>query len=216
MSVQKARHRPEMSHSNFSENDEPSCSLDQYITGPPGIWDCFESKSSAASSSTLILLSCLIEWVICPAINTGIFCTTKAGIRSPQFSFVPVNKPSFFSFSFWAQSSIAASIISQIFSKTIISILYYTEQSIPGYVKFFMITVSSFQYIYYNCINISCLPSTLLHKSITFAQLSFSFQSKCSNIGKQTIRWLFFLSFYLPVLLWLFTCFLPLKFLIFL
>lgn len=177
MSVQKARHRPEMSHSNFSENDEPSCSLDQYITGPPGIWDRFESKSSAAGNIMLILLSCLIERVICPAINTGIFCTTKAGIRSPQFSFVPVNKPSFFSF-FWAQSSIAASIISQIFSKTIISILYYMDQSIPGYVKFFMINVSSFQYIYYNCTNISCLLFTLLHKSIKFAQWSlFHFNS---------------------------------------
>lgn len=148
------------------------------------------------SSITWISLSCLTGRVICPAINSGMFCTTKAGIRSPQFSFVPVNKPRFFSFSFWMQSSIAATIISQTCSRTIISLLYYTDQSIPGYVKFFMINVSSFQYGYYNCINISCFLFTFPHRSITFAQWS-PFQSKCSNIGEQTIRWLFFLFIYL-------------------
>lgn len=124
------------------------------------------------SSITWTLLSCLAVRVICPAIDTGVFCTTKAGIRSPQFSFLPVNKPSFFNFSFWMQSSIAATIISRTYSRTIISVLYYMDQSILGYVEFFMINVSSFQYGYYNCINISCFLFTLPHKSIKFAQWS--------------------------------------------
>lgn len=166
------------------------------------------------SSITWILLLCLTVRVICPAINTGIFCTTKAGIRSPQFSFVPVNKPSFFIFCFYMQSSIAATIISLSCLRTIISVLYYMDQSIPGYVKFFMINVSSFQYGYYNCINISCFLFTLTYKSIKFAQWSlFPFHPNV-QIQRNTIRGLFFLSFCLSVLPCLLLCFSPLKFLL--
>lgn len=156
------------------------------------IW---KQKSAQHSSITWFLLSCLTARVICSAINNGIFCTTKAGIRSPQFSFVPVNKSTFFYF-FWMQPPIASTIVSQTCSRTIISILYYTDQPIPGYVKFFMINVSSFQHSYYNCINILCFffyPSTQIYKVCSV--ISFSLQSKCSNIWKQTARWLIILSF---------------------
>lgn len=158
-----------------------------------------KARVAKHSSITWHLLSCLTVRVICPAINTGIFCTTNAGIRSPQFSFVPVNKPSFFNFSFWMQSSIAATIVCRTCSRTIISILYYTDQSISGYVKFFMINVSSFQYGYYNCINISYFLFILPHKSIKFAQWSlFHFNPNVQIQGNNiSDGWFFFLSIYL-------------------
>lgn len=160
------------------------------------IW---KQKSAQHSSITWFLLSCLTARVICSAINNGIFCTTKAGIRSPQFSFVPVSKSTFFYF-FWMQPPIASTIVSQTCSRTIISILYYTDQPIPGYVKFFMINVSSFQHSYYNCINILCFFSTFPHKSIKFALWSlFHFNPNVQIYGnKLPDDWLFFPSLCLP------------------
>jgi len=142
------------------------------------------------------LLSCLTLRAICPAINTGLSSTRKAGIRSSQFSFVPVNKPVFFNFSLWMQPPITSTTVNWTCSGTIISIRYYTDQSIPGYVKFFMINVSSFQHGYYNCINILCFLLTLLHKSIVCSVISFfiSIQVlKYTEINCQTTDSFFFL-----------------------
>lgn len=118
------------------------------------------------SNTVWFLLSYLTLRAICPAINTGLSNTRKAGIRSSQFSFVPVNKPIFFNFSLWMQPPITSTIVNWTFLGTIISIWYYTDQSIPGDVKFFMINVSSFQHAYYNCINIlfPSYSSAQIHK----------------------------------------------------
>lgn len=144
------------------------------------------------------LLSYLTLRAICPAINTGLSKTREAEIRSSQFSFVPVNKPIFFIFSLWMQPPITSTIVNWTFLGTIISIRYYTDHSISGYVKFFMINVSSFQHGYYNCINIlfPSYSSAQIHKVCSVITFFTSIQIlKYTEINCQTTD-SFFSSYY--------------------